>query len=607
MSQPARRTTLAGVAAVLLLLPLITRAQQTPAPQRTPPLIRSQITAVPVDVRVLDRDGKPVTGLTAADFTVLEDGVPQVIRHFSERTFTPEPIPAGTPAMQPQLRAAGNDTAAASNRRVFLIILGRGRHQVVSKYVESLSEFIGKQLMPQDLVAVMAWNRATDFTNDHALIARILTRYRAEHEKVESQLRHHFSGLAAIYGSPEIPPRIQKAIDDVYADAAALRPRSVSTTSSDVDARVGRMRSSAEDIQRNEITKAFPDATFMPDTRAEILADLAGMPFDEYVSRSAESMQDLMSLYRAIDYLKYLEGEKHIVFLTEGGIDMPLLPGNRDLANAAADARIALNIVQTGGMVGAAPARIVLGPNGSQIVMAPLPSPGTVFNQGFSTRDLRMVADVTGGSLSAYKRGPEAFSRLKDSLGSQYLIAYAPARPATDGRFRDITIRVNRPGVRVQYRRGYLASARVVPLDRRDFITFTRIRAAARFGRPIDHILVSLAQPADAVADPKVLDVEVKIDVSKLALPLQDGVRKGALDVALYVGDANEKPIGEALNRVDLSFTEAAFQRSLETGAWFVVRVPVRGTPRHVKAVVYDYGSDLVGSTSAATPLKPRK
>src|SRR5688572_5302478 len=104
MSQPVRRTTLAGVAAVLLLLPLNTRAQQAPAPQRTPPLIRSQITAVPVDVRVLDRDGKPVSGLTAADFTVLEDGVPQVIRHFSEHTFTPEPIAPGTPAVQPQLR-----------------------------------------------------------------------------------------------------------------------------------------------------------------------------------------------------------------------------------------------------------------------------------------------------------------------------------------------------------------------------------------------------------------------------------------------------------------------------------------------------------------------
>lgn len=603
MPQRLRRTTLSGIAALLLLLPAAIRGQQAP-----PPLIRSQITVVPIDVRVVDRDGRPVTGLTAADFTVLEDGVPQVIRHFSAQTFTPEPVAPGTAAVQPQLRRSGSDSAAASNRRVFLIILGRGRHQAVSKYVESLTEFVGKQLMPQDLVSVMAWNRATDFTNDHALVARILARYRSEHEKIESQLRHHFSGLAALYGSPEITPRIQKAIDDVYADAASLRPRSVSATSSDVDTRVGRARSAAEDIQRNEIMTTFPDAGFIRDSRAEILADLASMPFDEYVNRSAETMQDLMSLYRAIDYLKYLEGEKHIVFLTESGIDMPLLPGNRDLANAAADARIALNIVQTGGMVGAPPARIVMTPSGSRIVMSPLPSAGAVFNQGLSTRDLRMVADVTGGSLAAYKRGPDAFKRLKESLGSQYLVAYTPAKPATDGRFRDIRIQVNRPGVQVQYRRGYFASPRVVPLDRRDFVTFTRIRSAARFGKPIDDIGVTLAAaPPASPADPTTMRVEVTVTVSKLSLSTGARGREGSLEVALYVADEKNRPIGEALSRVDLSFTEAAYQRALTSGASFVMPVPLKGVPRRVKAIVYDYGADLLGSVFAEMPLPAAK
>lgn len=609
MLQPVRRTTIIGIPSALLFVLTTGAGGQQPLAQRTPPVIRSQITLVPIDVRVVDRDGKPVTGLTAGDFTVLEDGVRQEIRHFSAQTFTPEPAAAAaTPAQAPQFRKAGDENAIASNRRVFLIILGRGRHQAVSKYVDSLTEFVGKQLMPQDQVAVMAWNRATDFTTDHALIARILGRYKSQHEKVESMLRHHFSGLAALYGSPDITPRIQKAIDDVYADAASLRPRSVAGTSSDVDTRLAGARTAAEEIQRNEIMKTFPGAGFLPDTRGEILADLAGMPFDEYVSRSAETMQDLMSLYRAIDYLKYLEGEKHLVFLTEGGIDMPLLPGNRDLANAAADARIALNIVQTGGMVGAAPARIVQGPNGSRIIMSPLPPAGAVFNQGFSTRDLRMVADITGGSLAAYQRGPEAFKRLKDALGSQYLIAYAPAKPATDGKFRDITIQVKRPGVQVQYRRGYFASPRVVPLDRRDFVTFTRIRSAARFGKVIDDIAVTLAAASAApAADVKSMDVEITVNVSKLALPIGARGREGSLEVAVYFADEKNRPIGEALNRVDLSFTESAYRRALTNGASFVVNVPLKATPRRVKAIVYDYGADLLGSVVAEMPLPARK
>ena len=47
------------------------------------PTFRSSITAVPIDVRVIDKDGKPIADLRQEDFTVLEDGVPQTIAHFA--------------------------------------------------------------------------------------------------------------------------------------------------------------------------------------------------------------------------------------------------------------------------------------------------------------------------------------------------------------------------------------------------------------------------------------------------------------------------------------------------------------------------------------------
>src|SRR5687768_10960948 len=97
------------------------------AQQRPPATIRTGVTSVPIDVRVVDRNGKPVTDLKQEDFTILEEGVPQQIRHFAVQAFTADPAAA---LPEPRFRTAASESApAAENRRVFLVLLGRGRHQ----------------------------------------------------------------------------------------------------------------------------------------------------------------------------------------------------------------------------------------------------------------------------------------------------------------------------------------------------------------------------------------------------------------------------------------------------------------------------------------------
>lgn len=577
---------LPAAAAVLGLL------AQTP---QKPPLIRSQITTVPVDVRVLDRDGRPITDLTAADFTVLENGVPQTIQHFSSQSYVAEaPAPAGA---QPALLTAERSELQPTNRRIVLLILGRGRHQAVSRYIDDLIGFVSKDLLPQDQVAVMAWNRATDFTTDRAHILSVLRTYRERHNKVDLQLREWFSGLRAVYGSKEIPPHVQREIDTVFATAAGLRPRELTPSPvSEIAARLAKAREGAEAIYADELQKTFEDASFLEDMRASILASISGMSFEEYAPLAIEVSQELGNLYAAIDYLRYLEGEKHIIFLTERGVDLPMLEGNRGLASVAADARVAVNIIQTGGAMGAPPARYVLTPNGPVLAMAPTATSSMAFNQGFSVRDLRMIAETTGGQMAAYKRSSEAFRQLRESIGHQYVLAYSPVKPATDGAFRKIEVKVNRPGARVFYRHGYFATARVVPLNRRDFITFSRIRAAAALGREIDHIGVRVEEISPAASGH--LDVKIRIAVDKLSFTGKKGLRHASLDVALYAGDRRGASVGEALSRVDLAFPESAYQEALQKGgAAVTVRMAVKGVPVQLKAVVYDYGADLLGTT----------
>ena len=51
----------------------------------------------------------------------------------------------------------------------------------------------------------------------------------------------------------------------------------------------------------------------------------------------------------------------------------------------------------------------------------------------------------------------KAFDEIAAELRSQYSLGYTPTNRAHDGKFRKIEIKVKRPGLRVQARRGYYA------------------------------------------------------------------------------------------------------------------------------------------------------
>ena len=119
----ARQISVVGACILVLTAAVAAQQQSPPAPQDPQQTFRSRVTVVPVDVRVVDRAGKPITDLKQEDFTIIEDGVPQKIVHFSFQVLTPGAF-ADTP---PDFRKPLGETVAPQNKRIFLLVLGTGR------------------------------------------------------------------------------------------------------------------------------------------------------------------------------------------------------------------------------------------------------------------------------------------------------------------------------------------------------------------------------------------------------------------------------------------------------------------------------------------------
>jgi len=152
----------------------------TPAPQGgVPPVFRTGVNLVRVDVIVEDNDGKPVTDLAKEEFEIVEDGRPQTIDLFRHIQID------GTAAVPHSRQVLNRDTeereAARDDVRVFGILLAD--YQVCgqrSRAVrEAMATFIRK-LGPNDLIAVMEPLMSVKdliFTYDHDAVLQTIQRF----------------------------------------------------------------------------------------------------------------------------------------------------------------------------------------------------------------------------------------------------------------------------------------------------------------------------------------------------------------------------------------------------------------------------------------------
>ena len=143
------------------------------------PTFRSGVELVQVDVVVVDKDGKHVRGLKAADFAVLDRDKPQTIATFEEVSHERPREAAPAPLLtRPARLDVGNNQTARSDRLVVMVIDDLHIYKGRTERAQDIARQIVSQLGPQASMAVLftSANRNTQVTEDRAeLLAAIDT------------------------------------------------------------------------------------------------------------------------------------------------------------------------------------------------------------------------------------------------------------------------------------------------------------------------------------------------------------------------------------------------------------------------------------------------
>jgi VWFA-related protein len=523
-----------------------------------PGTFRSNVTMVPLDVRVLDEQGHPITDLTAEDFTVLEDGVPQAIRQFSRIALAPAPAAA---AAGPVFRTTDDEVHAPQDHRVFLIVLGRGRLQGPSKGLDALLEFVEHRLLPQDQVAVLAYNRATDFTTDRRPMLEVLARFKAGNDRIESRLAHWYSGPPG-NAEDRLPEHVQPLIDDLFAGPHATRFRQIPP------GRIANARRLGDDFGRG----------------AEDAGRAGVESFDSYVSNMRSTRHDLTSIYTGIEYLRFIAGEKRLIYVSTHGLFLPRVEDDLSLAAVANDARVAIDVVQTGGLYADPPGLRAL----SELA----------WQHTWAISAVRNVSDHTGGRAFVFRYANDALEAIDRTTRTGYAIGYVPENLLQDGAYRRIEVKVARRGARVFYRRGYYAREQLIPYNRRQFMAFSRMLTAMAWPANLDDIRLDLEARMSDEAGGLAVSVEGTIAARRLELERDGDEWTGRLEVAVFALGPRNRLLGEQWFSLELALDEREHQAALRDGIRLDARAPVREAARQVKVVVYDAAGDAVGSVT---------
>jgi VWFA-related protein len=534
-------------------------------PQRPEHVVKISVDLIQMDVTVTDSKGRPVPGLTAADFRVFENGEERPVTYLR---YVPA---AGGPGRGTAGRAAGQSGAGQPGNPVestYIVIvvddLGL-RFTNLASARKALLRFVNSQMREGDRVALVCTGKNLGafqpFTSDKALLLAAIQRL-------------HWNPLGRMGISAAVP-----------AEELIVRPM----VKQEIPCRdlEGRQAISEYAYYREQVAVA---GTF--NALEGIMRSLAAMPgrkavvvFSDGIPLQPEGSRFLDYLerfHRVIDQANNAAVRIYPVFA--GGLES----GGLKAENNELDSRIG---IFSGSDIDARAA-----------ALRSLDRGPADFLSGSRSSGMFALAQASGGQL--YFGSNDLNRALKRVLLDQsgyYLIGYTPSEKAFQRsgnrlRFNQVKLDLVRPGLKLNYRRGYFglddASRHPEVTSRLEVLTQALIR-------PLNLDPFDLVLELEAGTGPAELQARIHVDPDRLRFSRTDsGDYQAEIDMLAITVDKQ----GNLVDQSDRVFTVQASPEEFEAAKRHDLTLPYRPAlpgagGYQVRVAVRDAGSGLTGMT----------
>jgi VWFA-related protein len=305
----------------------------------------------------------------------------------------------------------------------------------------------------------------------------------------------------------------------------------------------------------------------------------------------------LQALRSISDQLSRVQEKKSLIYFSSG-MDRTGIENQSELraaTNAAVRANLAIYSMDLRGLQAMVPGGEAQ--NASLRGTSPYSGKSTLsqYDSNFTTQEtlVTLAGDTGGRAYLDSNDFTRVFTGVQQDSSIYYLLGYHSSNPARDGRFRRITVRVNRPGVKLDFRRGYYAPA--------DFQHSTREDRERQLDEELASDLPSTDLPVYLSAayfrtgnNRFYVAVSVVVPGSRIPFTHKSDQDRATLDVLGVVFDSDKRPSGKIRDTVKLllNASELVERKNVQYDNGFVLR-PGK---YHLKFVVRENETGRLGS-----------